>query len=94
LFRNAVGKIILKASVHPATGKNRPVRIFGEMVSLLYVTSNVAAAQRLEDFWNELVEAYSVSLFCAYSLKANADSLPQALIDSHSHNIDFLERAS
>ena len=87
-FKDAVGQVIDKASISPDTGQPRKVRIFGEMVSLLYMASNVPAAERLEEFWNELVKAYSVSLFCAYSLGLGPDSrLPQSLLDAHSHDL-------
>lgn len=87
IFKDRVGKIIEKASLNPANGQPRRVRIFGEMVSLLYMASNTAAATRLEDFWNDMVTSHSVSLFCAYSLKLEADRLPQCLLDSHSHDL-------
>ena len=87
IFKDRVGKIIEKASLNPANGQPRRVRIFGEMVSLLYMASNTAAATRLEEFWNEMVASHSVSLFCAYSLKPEADRLPQCLLDSHSHDL-------
>jgi hypothetical protein len=90
LFKAAVSVVIGRASVDPATGKPRKVRIFGEMVSLLYMGSNTPAAERLEEFWNELVEAHSISLFCAYSLgvnSANGEKLPKSLLDVHSHHI-------
>jgi RecA-superfamily ATPases implicated in signal transduction len=68
MFKTSVTRVIERACTNPETGEARKVRIFGEMVSLLYMGSNTAAAERLEEFWNEMVEAYSVSLFCAYSL--------------------------
>jgi hypothetical protein len=91
LFKDSLGHIIEQASVDPNTGQNRRVRIFGEMVSLLYMANNVPAAERLEEFWNELVAAHAVSLFCAYSLKVDAGFLPQTLLDSHSHDLNSLE---
>jgi hypothetical protein len=89
LFKTAVTRVIERASTNAATGESRKVRIFGEMVSLLYMGNNTPAAERLEEFWNQLVEAYSVSLFCAYSLgiKSAGQRLPQTLVDAHSHHI-------
>lgn len=47
----------------------RHIRIFGEMVSLLGLEGNIAAALRLEEQWNELLKRIPVfSLFCAYSV--------------------------
>lgn len=87
LFKQRVGKIIENASVHPTTGAPRKVRIFGEMVSLLYMNSNTPAATRLEEFWNDMVTVHSISLFCAYSLKMESEKLPQELLDAHSHDL-------
>jgi hypothetical protein len=89
LFKTSVARVIERASTDPVTGESRKVRIFGEMVSLLYMGSNTPAAERLEEFWNQMVEAYSVSLFCAYSLgfKPAGHSFPQSLLDSHSHHV-------
>jgi hypothetical protein len=42
------------------------VRVFGEMVALLYATGRIDAAIRLEQLWNELARDYSFRLFCAY----------------------------
>jgi MEDS: MEthanogen/methylotroph, DcmR Sensory domain len=85
-FQGIIGRIIQRAAVDPGTGKPRLVRVFGEMVSLLYMARNVAAAERLEEFWNELVDAYSISLFCAYSLGVH-DALPASLIECHGHDL-------
>jgi hypothetical protein len=87
LFRDCLGQIIEKVSLNPADGQPRNVRIFGEMVSLLYTASNVPAAARLEEFWNEMVGTHSVSLLCAYSLKLDSDRLPQHLLDAHSDDL-------
>lgn len=93
LFKRRVGRIVEKASVNSATGVPRRVRIFGEMVSLLYASSNVAAAERLEQFWNEMIESHSISLFCAYSLRPESgqDCLPRCLAESHSHDLSSPE---
>lgn len=90
LFKGLIGEIIQQARLHPGTGNPRKVRIFGEMVSLLYIARNIPAAERLEQFWNEIVEEYSVALFCAYSLVARPTGespLAQSLLDAHTHNI-------
>lgn len=90
IFKQRVGAIIEQARVNSTTGEPRKVRIFGEMVSLLYMESNTPAASRLEEFWNELVAAHAISLFCAYSLKLESDRLPQSLMDAHSHDLSSL----
>jgi excisionase family DNA binding protein len=51
-----------------ATGTGRRVRVFGEMVALLAVEGNHAAAIELEQRWNDLQQTYAFSLLCAYPL--------------------------
>jgi signal transduction histidine kinase/ActR/RegA family two-component response regulator len=46
----------------------RRVRIFGEMVMLLWAEGNYEAALRLEEFWNELHSTRPFQLFCAYPM--------------------------
>ncbi len=85
VFKTKVGKLIERAKV--SGGKNRPVRVFGEMVDLIWA-SKPQATQRLEELWNELIDAYSVPLLCAYSLAGRKPSkLPPPLMACHSHAI-------
>jgi hypothetical protein len=42
------------------------VRVFGEMVSLLWDAGLIDAAVELEVLWNELGVQYPFSLLCAY----------------------------
>lgn len=49
----------------------RHLRIFGEIVALLWNDGNRAAAIRLEELWNELFKRLPVySLFCAYPISS------------------------
>jgi hypothetical protein len=83
-FKSIVGGMILRAR---AGGKipNRPVRLFGEMVDLLW-RSDVRSTQRLEELWNEVIEAHSVPLLCAYSLAGTQPgAFPPGLLACHSH---------
>jgi anti-sigma regulatory factor (Ser/Thr protein kinase) len=45
----------------------RPVRVFGEMVALLWEAGNIPAAIELESLWNRLGRMQRFSLLCAYS---------------------------
>jgi two-component system sensor histidine kinase UhpB len=83
LFRMSIGGVVER--VKPK-GSNRKVRIFGEMVDLLW-KGNLPAAIRVEELWNELIDAYDVSLFCAYSTSEADDRFPQTLCALHSHII-------
>lgn len=49
----------------PRDGGN--VRVYGELVDLLWREGNADGAIRLEDFWNELAEGRQLSLLCGYS---------------------------
>jgi signal transduction histidine kinase len=63
-FLEVVGGIIAGA----AKGGRR-VRIFGEMVALLWAEDNCDAAIRLEALWNELQQTQPFTLFCAYPMQ-------------------------
>jgi len=62
-FARVVGSIIAQAAKD-----QRHVRIFGEMVALLWADGNQEAAICLEELWNDLGKTYSFSLFCAYPM--------------------------
>lgn len=51
-----------------AAARGQPVRIFGEMVSLLVERGQPAAAIELEELWNELSRHHSFMLFCSYKV--------------------------
>ena len=82
LFRMSVGEIVERMK----SRGNRKVRVFGEMVDLLW-RSNQPAAIRLEQLWSELIEGSDLSLFCAYSTSHVHESFPEALRTPHSHII-------
>jgi hypothetical protein len=44
----------------------RPVRIFGEVVALLWARGQQTAALELEECWNELQRRHLFQLYCAY----------------------------
>ena len=47
-------------------GGQRPVRVCGEMVSLLWQADEFGAAMDVEALWNELARQHRVGLMCAY----------------------------
>jgi len=65
------------------------VRAYGEMVGLLWVGGERAAAVRLEELWNQLLESSTVSLFCAYPIDVFGPEFELASVDpllcSHTH---------
>jgi hypothetical protein len=56
--------------IAPAAGAGRPVRTFGEMVSLLWDADQVSAAIEVEAMWNELGSQYPFSLCCGYPARS------------------------
>lgn len=86
LFKTIVGSVIQRASAAARTGK---VRVYGEMVNLLWRT-NAAATVRLETLWNDVIQAHSISLFCAYHVDGHDGErrhFPSDLRAAHSHLI-------
>ena len=54
--------------ISQAGARGQPVRIFGEMVSLLVERGRPAAAIQLEELWNELSRHHNFTLFCSYKV--------------------------
>jgi hypothetical protein len=61
-FWRTISPVIQRAG----QGGQRPVRICGEMVSLLWRADEFGAAMEVEALWNELAHQYRVGLMCAY----------------------------
>lgn len=58
----------------------RRLRIYGEIVALLWDRGQVSAAVALEELWNDLQSQQPFQLFCAYpvvSAQAQLDAVPQ-----------------
>ena len=64
-FFDMIGGVIERAAVG-----GRRVRIYGEMVALLWDAGDVASAIALEDLWNDLAASQEFALLCAYPLRA------------------------
>ena len=64
-FKAAMGQLVSRAAESA-----RQLRIYGEMVAVLWNEGNIAAAIALEDLWNDLAASYPFSLFCAYPMRA------------------------
>ena len=82
-FKLKVGNMIKAAQ----SGGERPVRVFGEMVSLIW-QSRQRATERLEELWNDVIAQHSVPLLCAYALGGTIpDAFPESLLAQHSHAV-------
>jgi hypothetical protein len=80
-FKTTVGHLIETAR---ASSSNGEVRVFGEMVDLIWIP-NPQATQRLEELWNQVIKLHSVPLLCAYSLGGTRpEVLPESLLECHS----------
>ena len=81
-----------------ASAAGRPVRVYGEMVSVLWQGGNVAAALEVERLWNVLGAGVPLSLFCAYPSAIAADTDASAAFDqvcqAHSEVIGELPTAT
>jgi hypothetical protein len=83
-FKTKIDRMIEKAKLGSGTRKHGLVRVFGEMVDLIW-KPNPKATERLEELWNEVISIHSVPLLCAYSLSGTPDALPNPLLSCHSH---------
>jgi len=65
------------------------LRAYGEMVGVLWKARQFAAAIRLEQLWNRLLEQSSFSLYCAYSIDVFGKEFEVANLDgvlsTHTH---------
>jgi hypothetical protein len=83
VFKSKIDGMINRAKA--AGGDRRRVRVFGEMVSLIW-QSRQQATERLEELWNEVIQEQSVPLLCAYALAGTKpDAFPSSLMECHSH---------
>jgi MEDS: MEthanogen/methylotroph, DcmR Sensory domain len=57
---------VISPLIWRAAGNGQPVRVFGEMVAMLWEAGRPGAAIELEALWNELGSQYPFSLLCAY----------------------------
>jgi anti-sigma regulatory factor (Ser/Thr protein kinase) len=66
----------------------RRVRVFGEIVALLWDAGQVAAAIELEDVWNDFGRLVPFSLFCAYRAESVSGDHHEQSFDQlcHSHS--------
>ena len=68
-------------------GRFSKVRLYGEMVNLLWRHDH-PATRRLEELWNDAIEVHSVSLLCGYRVEGGLErEIPSDLQALHSHLI-------
>jgi hypothetical protein len=68
---------------------NAGLRAYGEMVGVLWKSRQFAAAIRLEQLWNRMLEQSSFSLYCAYAIDVFGKEFHVANLDgvlcTHTH---------
>lgn len=68
----------------------RAVKVYGEMVALLWADGDVTSTIAVEDLWNDLALSRSFSLLCAYPMQGFDDDARAAfkqICTQHSHVI-------
>ena len=76
-FSEVIGGVIARAAE-----EGRLVRVFGEMVALLWAEEKCDTAIHLEELWNDLRKTHRFSLFCAYPMSGfSSEALATPLID-------------
>jgi hypothetical protein len=89
LFKDKIRTLIERAQRDERMGRNREVRLFGEMVNLLW-PANCVAAEHLEALWNEVIAEYSIPLLFGYSVDGpGRGQLPESLMKAHAHSISW-----
>ncbi len=61
LFQETVAALVRQHAAFP------PLRVFGELVDVLWQQGNVVAALRLEQMWDRLQQDVPFTLLCSYS---------------------------
>lgn len=81
-FQSVIGDVLRAAG-----RENRRVRVFGEMVALLWEAGDVPAALELEDGWNRLAAIHDFRLYCAYRAAAlgSDEASLMGICHRHSH---------
>lgn len=73
-FDEVIGGLVRRAGQ-----EGRSVRVYGEMVALLWDAGRVTTAIELEGLWNDLGRELPFSLFCAYPSSSFDEAQGQAL---------------
>src|SRR3984885_7418532 len=85
-FQDAVGNEIQRLL---STSLNGAFRAYGEMVGVLWSAQEYAAAIRLEEYWNRLLQATRFKLFCGYPINIFTDAFHHsdvnAVLCAHTH---------
>jgi signal transduction histidine kinase len=88
LFDTSVGDVLARVQACHAAA---PIRVYGEMVDLLWRDGQADAALELEGLWNALARRRAFSLYCAYVMgsfyRVDGDPGIEDVCATHSHVI-------
>lgn len=84
-FRSTLAELVKTAR---AGGRFRRIRVYGEMVNLLW-RENHPATRQLEELWNDVIARYRIARLCGYRVGPGEaeDAFPGDLRGLHSHLI-------
>jgi hypothetical protein len=85
IFKSILSRMIADSRATTGKGTDGRVRLFGEMVSLLW-NADLGATISLEEMWGRIIEQHSVSLMCTYALGGRKD-IPGELHALHSYSL-------
>jgi hypothetical protein len=77
-FDTGVGPVMSELRAAAPAGS---VRVYGEMVGVLWLAGNVTAALELEDIWDERLETGRFSLLCGYPIDVFGKEFQAAIVD-------------
>lgn len=87
-FRHLARDLILKIRVG-CGDSDAPIRVWGEMVHLLWEAGDRSGAHRLEQMWNDILPEAGVELLCSYDVAGATDAAYDALrrdvMETHVH---------
>lgn len=87
-FEATIGPVLSERAAVSRTGR---VRAYGEMVDLLWQDGKLAAAIRLEGYWNRILAGRDVPLYCAYRADIlDKSAVIEPALSVHSHLRDGL----
>ena len=85
-FERVLGRVV--RALRARTGATR-IRVYGEMLGILWQAGQTDAALALEEYWNRLLGEGTFSLFCSYPVDLRDDALDTdalgPLLAAHSH---------
>lgn len=74
-------RAVLQAALERALAPSGRLRLYGDMVGLLWEAGQQAAAVRLEGLWNDAQRQGRFDLFCAYPIDVFSSAFQMAAVD-------------